>query len=131
MGCSYKTLCVPAGVHEKSDKLSTVVDAVDCGGADPFRIIDRLEESIVEDGSVSKSCSAHIRSNHVVLIVQAQCLGEGGSREVESCGRPLGEQKTVVLTGAIDVKTRDRPTVVDAKRLGPACGSPYGDHPRH
>src|SRR5260370_2240582 len=131
MGCSYKSIRVPAGVHEKSDKLSTVVDAVDCGGADPFRIIDRLEESIVEDESVSKSCSVHIRSNHVVLTVQAECLGEGGSREVESCELPLGEQKTVVLTGTINVKTRDRPTVVDASRLGPACGCRDGDHQKH
>src|SRR5260370_2643080 len=122
MGCRHKSIRVPGGVHEKPDKLSTVVDAVDCGRADPVRIIDRLEESIVEDESVSESCSVRIRSNHVVLIVQAECLGEGGPREIESEERPLGDQKAVVLAGVIDVKTRDRPTVVDASDLGPAPG---------
>src|SRR3981081_576600 len=101
MWCCHKSIRVSGGVHEKSDKLSVVVDAVDCGGADPFRIIDRLEASIVEDEPASGSWRVHIRSNHVVLIVQAECLGEGGRREIESGERPLGEQKTVVLTGAI------------------------------
>ena len=45
MGCCYKSIRVSCGVHEKSDKLSAVVDAVDCGGADALRIVDRLEES--------------------------------------------------------------------------------------
>src|SRR5713226_6736048 len=83
MGRCYKSIRVSRGVHEKSDKLTAVVDAVDCGGADPLRIIDRLEESIVEDESVSESCNVYIRSNHVVLIVQAECLGGGGRREIE------------------------------------------------
>src|SRR5260370_37522659 len=39
-----------AVVHEKSDTLSAIVDAVDCGRADPLWIIDRVEESIIEDG---------------------------------------------------------------------------------
>src|SRR5260370_41668332 len=104
MGCRHKSIRVPGGVHEKPAKLSTVVDAVDCGGADPLRIVDRLEESIVEDESVSKSCGVHIRSNHVALIVQSECLGGGGRREIESGERPVGEQKTVVDPSAVDVK---------------------------
>src|SRR5260370_40188733 len=96
---------VPGGIHEKSDKWSAVVDAVDHRGADPLRIIDRLEVTIVEDESVSESLSVHIRSNYVVLIVQAECLGGGSSREIESEERPFGDQKTVVLPGAIDVET--------------------------
>src|SRR5712664_3138406 len=104
-GCCYKSIRVPGAVHEKSDKLSTVVDAVDCGRADAFRIIDRLEESIVEDESVSEPRSVRIRSNHVVLIVQAECLGQGGPREIKSEERPFSEQKTVGLPGAIDVET--------------------------
>src|SRR5260370_5350571 len=131
MGCRHKSIRVPGGVHEKPDKLSTVVDAVDCGRADPVRIIDRLEESIVEDESVSESCSVRIRSNHVDLIVQAECLGEGGPREIESEERPLGDQKAVVLAGVIDVKTRDRPTVVDASGLGAAGGWRDRDHQEH
>src|SRR6266481_2070125 len=101
----YKSIRVPSGVHEKSHNFSTVVDAVDCGGADPFRIIDRLEVSIIEDESVSESGSVRIGSNHLALIVQAECLGEGGRREIESGELPVGEQKTVVDPSAVDVKT--------------------------
>ena len=50
MGCCFESIRVSRGVHEKSDTLSTIVDAVDCGGTGPLRIIDRLEETIVEDG---------------------------------------------------------------------------------
>src|SRR5258708_119915 len=105
MESRYKSIRVPGGVHEKSDNFSTVVDAVDYGGADPLRIIDRLEVSIVEDESVSESGSVYIGSNHVVLIVQAECLGGGGPREIESEERPFGEQKTVVDPSAVDIKT--------------------------
>src|ERR1700730_8328254 len=69
MGCCEEPIRVSRGVHEKSDKLSPIVDAVDCCGADTFRIIDRLVVAVVKDEPVSESLSVHIRSNHVVLIV--------------------------------------------------------------
>src|SRR5260370_23309151 len=97
MGCCYKPIRVSCGVHEKSDKLTAVVDAVDCSGTDPLRIIDRLEESVVADEPVSENCSVHVGSNHVVLIVQAECLGEGGPWKIESEESPLDQQKTMVL----------------------------------
>src|SRR5258707_13123659 len=84
MESCYKSIRVPGGVHEKSDNFSTVVDAVDYGGGDPLRIIDRLDVSIIEDESVGESGSVYIRSNHVVLSVNAEWLREGGSRGVES-----------------------------------------------
>ncbi len=87
--------------------------------------------SIVEDESVSESGSVYIGSNHVVLIVQAECLGGGGPREIESEERPFGEQKTVVLAGAVDVKTRDRLIVVDACGLGAARGCRDPDPQKH
>src|SRR6266852_9116986 len=40
MESCYKSIREPGGIHEKSHNFSTVVDAVDCGGADPVRIID-------------------------------------------------------------------------------------------
>ena len=130
-GCCHKSIRVSRGVHEKSDKLSAIVDAVDCCGADALRIIDRLEVSIVEDESVSESLSVHICSNHVVLIVQAECLGRGGPREIESEERPFGEQKTVVDPSAVDEKTRDRLIIVDAGGLGAARGLRDSDPQKH
>src|SRR5260370_35898626 len=68
----YKSIRVSSGVHEKSDNFSTVVDAVDYGGADPPRIIDRLEVSIVEKESVSAAGSVCTGCNKAVLLVQAE-----------------------------------------------------------
>src|SRR5260370_37962777 len=73
----YKSIRVPGGIHEKSHNFSTVADAVDCGGAEPVRVIDRLEVYIVEDESRSGSCSVDISSSHVVLVVHAECLVDG------------------------------------------------------
>src|SRR5260370_22241034 len=86
----YKSIRVPGGVHEKSDNFSTVVDAVDCGGADPLRIVDRLQVSIVEDESVGESCSVYIRSNHVFLVVQTEFLGQDCLRAIEMCELSVG-----------------------------------------
>src|SRR5260370_12837106 len=127
----YKSIRVSSGVHEKSDNFSTVVDAVDYGGADPLRIIDRLEVSIIEDESVGESGSVYIRSNHVVLIVNAECLGEGGRPEIESGELPIVEQKTVVDPSAVDVKARDRSLAIDACGLGGARGCRDRDHQKH
>src|SRR5260370_2650649 len=101
----YKSIRVPSGIHEKSDNLTTIVDAVDCGGADPLWIIDRLEVSVIEDESVGAVGSVYIDSNHLALIVQAQCLGEGGPRKVESCELPAAVEKTVVDPSAVDIET--------------------------
>src|SRR5260370_30669438 len=80
----YKSIRVSSGVHEKSDNFSTVVDAVDYGGADPLRIIDPLEGSIVEYESARESGSIYIGSHPVVLIGLDQCLGSSGPRGIHS-----------------------------------------------
>src|SRR5258708_24452839 len=68
--------------------------------------------------------SVRIGSNHVVLIVQAECLGRGGPREIEREERPFSDQKTVVDLSAVHVKTGDRPTAVDASGLSPPSPPP-------
>src|SRR5258708_36647390 len=78
--------------------------------------------------------SVRIGSNYVVLIVQAECLGRGGPREIESDERPFGDQKTVVDLSAVHVKTGDRPTAVDASGLtarSAARGQPDADEETH
>src|SRR5260370_21810193 len=120
---SHKTIGVPSAVHEKSDTFSEIVDAVNCGVADAFRIIHRLEVSAVEDESVGESASVHIGSNDVAMIVQAQCLREGGQRKIKSCQLPVGDQKAVIDPSAIDVEAWDRSSVIDTGGLGTAGGS--------
>ncbi len=48
----YESIRVPTGVYVKSDDLSTVVDAIDCGPVDALGIIDRRKVSVVKDETV-------------------------------------------------------------------------------
>src|SRR5260370_19593366 len=82
MESCYKSIRVSSGVHEKTDNFSTVADAVDWSGADPLRIIDRLEMSIVEDESGSESRSLYIGSNHAVPMIPAEHLGEVAALQI-------------------------------------------------
>ena len=73
---SYKSIRVPTGGHVKSDDLSTVVDPIDCGRADALGVINRREVSVVEDEAVGKARRIHVVPDHLVVIVQAECLRE-------------------------------------------------------
>ncbi len=70
----YESIRVPAGVHEESDDLSTVVDAINCGRADAVGIIDRRKVSVVESETVGETRRVYVCANDLVLIVQAECL---------------------------------------------------------
>jgi hypothetical protein len=116
------------GGHVKSDDLSTVVYPIDCGRADALRIIDRRILSVLKNETVGKTRRIDVGPNNLSVIVQAECLRERCPREIESLEFSLGDQKTMVLPGAIDVETGDRPIVVDASGLCAACGCRDGDH---
>src|SRR6266404_389999 len=127
----YESIRVPAGVYVKSDDLSTVVDPIDCGRADALGIIDRRKVSIVKDETVGETRRIYVLPNDLIVIVQAECLRERCPREIESPEFSLGDQKTVVLPGAIDVEAGDRPFVVDAGGLCTTDGRRDGDHREH
>src|SRR5260370_5123336 len=122
---------VSAGGHVKSDDLSTVVDPIDCGRADALGIIDRRILSFLKDETVGETRRIYILPNDLIVIVQAESLRERCRRKIESLEFSLGDQKTVVLPGPIDVETGDRPFVVDAGGLGAACGRWDGSHREH
>src|SRR5260370_22526232 len=67
---------VATGGHEKSDDLPTIVDPIDCGRADALGIIDRRKVSVVKDETVGETRSIYILPNHLIVIVQAECLRE-------------------------------------------------------
>jgi hypothetical protein len=85
--------------------LSTVVDPIDCGRADAIRIIDRRKLSIVKGETVGETRRIYVLPNDLITIVQAECLCARCPREIENLEFPLGDKKTVVLPGAIDVET--------------------------
>jgi hypothetical protein len=62
---------VPAGGHEKTDDLSTIVHAVDCGRADALRIIDRCKAS-ADDASARplalRVCDAGVPEKRVMVF---------------------------------------------------------------
>src|SRR6266849_934942 len=128
---SDESIRVATGGHIKSDDLSTVINPIDCGRPDAIGIIDRRILSVVKDETVGETRSIYILPNHLIVIVQAECLRERCRRKIESPEFSLGDQKTVVLPGAIDIETGDRPFVVDACGLGAACGRWDGDHREH
>jgi hypothetical protein len=111
--------------------LSAIVDPIDCGRTDALWVIDRCKLSVVKDETVGETRRIYVCPNDLIVIVQAECLSERCPGEIESPEFSLGDQKTVVLPGGIDVETGDRTIVVDAGGLGAACGCWDGDHKEH
>jgi hypothetical protein len=72
----YESIRVSTGGHEKSDGLSTVVDAIDCGRADALGIIDRLKVSVLKDEAVGETRPINVSANDLIVIVQPKCLRE-------------------------------------------------------
>src|SRR5260370_7672005 len=126
-----ESIRVSTGGHVKSDDLSTVVDPIDCGRADALGIIDRRILSFLKEETVGETRRIYILPNDLIVIVQAECLRERCRRKIESLEFSLGDQKTVVLPGPIDVETGDRPFVVDAGGLGAAVARWAGNHRAH
>src|SRR6266481_6749187 len=100
-----ESIRVSTSGHVKSDDLSTVVDPIDCGRADALGVIDRRIFSVLKDETVGETRRIYVLPNDLIVIVQAECLRERCPREIESPEFSLGDQKTVVLPGAIDVET--------------------------
>jgi hypothetical protein len=72
----YESIRVPTGVYVKSDDLSTVVDAIDCGRANALGIIERRKVSLVKDETVGETRPINVTANDLIVIVQLKCLRE-------------------------------------------------------
>ena len=66
----------PLASTVKSDDLSTVVDAIDCGRADALGIIDRRKVSVVKDETVGETRPINVSANDLIVIAQPKCLRE-------------------------------------------------------
>ncbi len=72
----YESIRASTAGNEKSDDLSTVVDAIDCGRADALGIIDRRKVSVLKDEAVGETRPINVSANDLIVIVQPKCLRE-------------------------------------------------------